>query len=580
MLSRRLLNSPAHFRARARYLSRDIHNCPIGSAYVLSNWPIRYKLQLGLGLLAVSVLTLFGSAYYGLYAYRGLVKSLSARSSELPLANQLSQHVAELRVILCQVEERHDYDTASEVTIEPTANPKVWDSVAALRRDYELQYDLVRQTLQQYTDELDANRERAGSEIGDDRNERITLAKINQVMARIAEYDNQRDNADWFLEDGNKVVKLRADVDELRTLATELPSHLHARLHALANEVKTQYRVAIPVAWATVAIATLLLLASAQLFRHWIARPLQTLVEGSREVAAGNFAHRIHLNSDDEMRELAEAMNAMTDRFQLVRDDLDRQVQERTKQVVRSEQLASVGFLAAGVAHEINNPLAAIALGSESLERRLKELLEDVDDSRAGDREVVNSYLDMIQKEAFRCKQITEKLLDFSRTGDPERHHSDLRELVSGVIEMVEHLGRKGNKQVELLPGEPVIAEICPQEMKQVVLNLITNGLDSLDTGGKVTVTISSRGPNAEIVVTDNGCGMTEDVLKHLFEPFFTRRRNGQGTGLGLSITYRIVEEHHGQLVAKSNGAGKGSCFTLTLPLKQPLGQRSRNQAA
>jgi signal transduction histidine kinase len=246
----------------------------------------------------------------------------------------------------------------------------------------------------------------------------------------------------------------------------------------------------------------------------------------------------------------------------------------------RSEQLASVGFLAAGVAHEINNPLAAIALGSESLERRLTELLEGVDDSHAADCEVVRSYLDMIQKEAFRCKQITEKLLDFSRSGDPERHHHDLRALVAGVIDMVGHLGRNGNKQIELLPGEPVIAEICPQEMKQVVLNLITNGLDSLDPGGQVTIAVAARGALAEIVVTDNGCGMTADVIKHLFEPFFTRRRNGQGTGLGLSITYRIVEEHHGELVATSDGVGHGSRFTLTLPLRQPVHQRTRHKAA
>jgi signal transduction histidine kinase len=355
---------------------------------------------------------------------------------------------------------------------------------------------------------------------------------------------------------------------------------LHVRLHVLANEVRTQYRVAIPLAWATVAIATLLLLASAQLFRRWVAQPLQTLVEGSREVAAGKFDHRIRLDSNDEMGELAEAMNAMTARFQEIRDDLDRQVQERTKQVVRSEQLASVGFLAAGVAHEINNPLAAIALGSESLERRLAELLDEVDDSRAADCQVVRSYLDMIQKEAFRCKQITEKLLDFSRSGDPQRHHTDLRELVAGVIDMVGHLGRNGNKQVTLQPGEPVIAEVCQQEMKQVVLNLITNGLDSLDPGGKVTIAIDARGANAEIIVSDNGCGMTEDVIKHLFEPFFTRRRNGQGTGLGLSITYRIVEEHHGQIVATSDGVGRGSRFTLTVPLRQPVNQRTRSQAA
>jgi signal transduction histidine kinase len=280
------------------------------------------------------------------------------------------------------------------------------------------------------------------------------------------------------------------------------------------------------------------------------------------------------------MRELAEAMNAMTERFQEIRDDLDRQVRERTKQVVRSEQLASVGFLAAGVAHEINNPLASIVLCSDSLESRLADLLDRTDGSCAADRDVVRSYLDMIQKEAFRCKQITEKLLDFSRTGDPERHHTDLRELVTGVIDMVQHLGRYDKRHITLVDGEPVIAEICPQEMKQVVLNLITNALDSLDPGGTATVAVTSRGANAEIVVTDNGCGMTEEVVRHLFEPFFTRRRNGQGTGLGLSITYRIVEEHNGQITATSDGPGRGSRFNVTLPLRQPVTQRTGSQAA
>jgi two-component system NtrC family sensor kinase len=547
---------------------------------VFSHWPIRYKLQLGLGLLAVSVLTLFGSAYYGLYAYRGLVKSLSARSAELPYANELSQSVADLRVILSQVEERHEYVPGTVMALDQDPGQKDWGADGLLRRNYTAQFDLIRQKLNQYTEQLDDNRQRAEMQIGDDSKERATLAKIQTIIKRIEKYDNDSAGVDWLLEDANKVAELREDVEELRVLTAELPSHLHARLHALANEVKTQYRVAIPLAWATVAIATLLLLASAQLFRRWVAQPLQTLVEGSRLVAAGKFDHRIRLDSHDEMRELAEAMNAMTARFQEIRDDLDRQVQERTKQVVRSEQLASVGFLAAGVAHEINNPLAAIALGSESLERRLAELLENVDDSRAADRDVVRSYLDMIQKEAFRCKQITEKLLDFSRSGDPQRHPTDLRTLVEGVIDMVGHLGRKGNKHIELLAGDPVIAEVCQQEMKQVILNLITNGLDSLDPGGKVTIAVTARGSNAEVVISDNGCGMTDEVIKHLFEPFFTRRRGGQGTGLGLSITYRIVEEHNGQIIATRDGAGHGSRFTLSVPLRQPINERSRNQAA
>src|SRR6185437_10038710 len=112
-----------------------------------------------------------------------------------------------------------------------------------------------------------------------------------------------------------------------------------------------------------------------KLFYQWIFLPLRVLIDGSRRVASGEFTHRIYLDGDDEMSELAGAMNDMTSRFQAIRDDLDRQVQERTRQVVRSEQLASVGFLAAGVAHEINNPLASIALCAESLEGRMSDVV-------------------------------------------------------------------------------------------------------------------------------------------------------------------------------------------------------------
>ncbi|MEX2316446.1 MAG: HAMP domain-containing sensor histidine kinase [Pirellulales bacterium] len=546
---------------------------------LFSHWPIRNKLQLGLGLLAVSVLTLFGSAYYGLYGYRSLVKSLSARSTELPLADQLSQHVADLRVTLSLVDERLVYGANELLPQKSGMDQDKWDT-DVLRQKYRNTFVLFRQTLDKYRDNLDANRRRSDEAIGDDSQERATLAEIDAVLSRIYQYDTEGDGVGWMLDSEETVGRLRNEIESLRHFVAVLPSHLHDRLHTLANEVHSQYRLAIVLAWVTIGLATMLLVAAVQLFRKWIARPLATLVDGSREVAAGKFDHRIHLESDDEMHELAEAFNDMTARFQEIRDDLDCQVRERTKQVVRSEQLASVGFLAAGVAHEINNPLASIAMCSESLEGRLSQLLADLGDAHAADRDVVRSYLDMIQKEAFRCKQITEKLLDFSRMGDPERHNTDLRELVEGVIEMVCHLGKNQSKNVRLAPGAPVIAEVCPQELKQVVLNLITNALDSVDGGGAVTVSVASRGTDALVIVEDNGCGMTEEVIQHLFEPFFTRRRNGQGTGLGLSITYRIVEEHHGQIVAQSGGLDKGSKFTVTLPLRQPSSRRQRSAAA
>src|SRR5262249_36890303 len=150
-----------------------------------------------------------------------------------------------------------------------------------------------------------------------------------------------------------------------------------------------------------------------------------------------------------------------------------------------------------------------------------------------------------------------------------------------GVIEMIRHLGKYQNKNVVLRESGPVVAEVCPQELKQVVLNLITNGLDSVEPGGTVTVSVTRTATDAKLVVSDNGCGMTEDVMRNLFEPFFTRRRNGQGTGLGLSISYRIVEEHHGQINAESAGAGKGSTFTVLLPLRHSDSrQTSRNARA
>ena len=538
---------------------------------MLSPWPIRTKLKLGLGLLLVTVLALFASAYYGLYAYRGLVKGLSARSAELPLAGEIRQHVSDIRVILSQAKERLDFPAAVEA-ISTTESSEL-DSDESypwvgqwMRQQYsEALLELV-DAVDQYSRQLDNVAEDADSRLGDDSHERQTLSKIFEVLGRVSSHGQLEED---LLLDSSKIGVLREEVEQLSQLAADLPSHLHARLKDLSYDVRAQYRTAIIAAWVNAILALSVLVSAVRLFYTWFAKPLETLVEGSREVARGNFNHRIELGTEDEMGELAVAMNDMTTRFQEVRDDLDRQVRLRTNQVVRSEQLASVGFLAAGVSHEINNPLASIALCSESLESRLTELLEQVDSAHAEDVKVAHEYLQMIQREAFRCKQITEKLLDFARMGDSQRHRTDLRELVSSVIEMVQHLGKYQDKQMELQPGEPVIVEVNAQEIKQVVLNLITNGLESVDTGGTVSVAIERNGLSAKLIVEDNGCGMTEEVLKHLFEPFFTRRRSGQGTGLGLSITYRIVEEHHGTIEATSEGAGQGSRFVVALPTNQ-----------
>ncbi len=146
---------------------------------------------------------------------------------------------------------------------------------------------------------------------------------------------------------------------------------------------------------------------------------------------------------------------------------------------------------------------------------------------------------------------------------------------------MVSHLGTYQNKHVEVVLAERVVAPVNSQEMKQVVLNLITNGFDSLSEGGTVRVSLGQQEGRAELLFEDDGCGMTDEVLEHLFEPFFTRRRTGQGTGLGLSITYRIIIDHGGQIDAHSDGPGKGSQFRVSLPLaEQHKEVEHRHQAA
>ncbi|MBC7852869.1 MAG: ATP-binding protein, partial [Pirellulaceae bacterium] len=132
---------------------------------------------------------------------------------------------------------------------------------------------------------------------------------------------------------------------------------------------------------------------------------------------------------------------------------------------------------------------------------------------------------------------------------------------------MVRHIGDYREKKVEFQCTQHVVAPVNAQEMKQVVLNLITNSLDSLDAGGTVWVELRRIGNQAELLVRDNGCGMSAEVLKHLFEPFYTRRRDGKGTGLGLSITFRIITEHGGTIEPTSGGPKKGSQMRVVLPV-------------
>ena len=519
-------------------------------------WPVRVKVYIGIGLLLAMVAILSSSGLYSTYAYRTLVKTLSWRVSELPLAAEMSAHVADMRVTLCEVR-------GLRASGSPDSQPELLSLRASLaRQQFAGQLGDVEDTLAEYCSLLDHKLRSAGS-MGDNQPERQAVQRIEDSLQRI----HQTSSDENWMYNELALSELDREVIELQIMAVDLPTHLHATLKGFAAEVRGQYHALLIGLWITSALAALVFAVFVRLFYRWIFRPLDILIRGSRKVAGGDFNYQVQLQTHDEMSELAGAMNDMTLRFRTIRDDLDRQVQQRTKQVVRNEQLASVGFLAAGVAHEINNPLASIAICAESLEGRVHDLLDNTDAGSDDQGSIITNYLRMIQSEAFRCKGITEKLLDFSRIGPPKRQLTDLRELVRGVIEMIGHLGRYQGKSIELCDGPAVSAPVNGQELKQVVLNLLTNALDSLGDDGRVEIRLESRDRMAELSVADNGCGMDTEVMERIFEPFFTRRRAGQGTGLGLSICYRIVSDHGGTIEARSPGPARGATFLVRLPL-------------
>ena len=543
-------------------------------------------MYFGVIMLLIIVTVLSAASLQGVMKFRKLTKGIRERSMELPEAAKLQRAVSVLRSTLWEVNRVESLEINSYLVSESQRlkehDPTAWK--------YKLKDNIhgVENAFADYRKQL---------ENGHAKDPRIAekAAELQFVIEFETRLENIRatvDETDVFFHPNQDVIfhpnqifdPLEERLSSLHELAIEIPEFMQKRMELFADAARTEYHAwmmfSVFLGCAAIGMIGLLMLR----FRCRIIRPLEILLEGSRQVAAGNYDYRTELNTDDEVAELAEALNAMTSNFQAIKSDLNRQVQQRTKEVVRSEKMASVGFLAAGVAHEINNPLASIAWSAESLETRIYDILnpEEGTDQNTIDSEIedMKKYLGRIQDEAFRCKGITAGLLDFSRMGDAKKASSNLSQIIESVIGMVKPLSKYRNRNIEFRSDSSIVAIVNEQEMKQVALNLITNALGSVEESGTVKIELLKNEGHAELRVTDDGCGMTEEVRQHLFEPFFTRRRDGQGTGLGLSITYQIIEEHGGRISATSDGPGQGSVFTVSLPLVKNENKQLEKSAA
>ncbi|MDA7978619.1 MAG: HAMP domain-containing histidine kinase [Pirellulales bacterium] len=522
---------------------------------MFSRWPIRDKTLVGMALLIAMIGTLCFSGLYGLYAYGDFVDSLRY-VEEFRLATAVEQSAERLRVDMASwratrpgQELLHRFTPQLSFEKLPILRQRVVDVRTAIR-DYRAHQELARRKF---------NAQLFGGSL----RENEALWNVEQSLDWL---DERLDKIPYEIDQPAYLEEMKERCRLLHAKADEVPGMLQADMMAVVDKVRERYRTLIRLAWTALISTALGVALITRLVSKSILRPIRELANGSRRIASGDYRHHVEVGGSDEFSELAKALNEMTDRFLLIRDDLDRQVRQRTAQIVRGERLAGVGFLAAGVSHEINNPLASIAMCAESLESRLAES----EGSRMIDEEgraVVTRYLAMIRSEAERCEQISQKLFEMSQIGNPRREVTDLRQLVQEVADVLRPLKQARDRDINIKEcDQPAMAPVDAGEIKQVIMNLLTNALEHVEPGGKVSLTIKPTPRNIEIVIRDDGAGMTQEVKEHLFEPFFTRRANGGGTGLGLSVAHRIVSAHEGKIIPDSDGPGLGSVFRVSLP--------------
>ncbi len=312
------------------------------------------------------------------------------------------------------------------------------------------------------------------------------------------------------------------------------------------------------------------LLALLSVLASTITRPVRLMVQATEMIAGGDLHHRVDIGTEDEFGHLAASFNRMTENLVKAQDNLaqwgrtlEKRVEERTRELretqdalVTSEKLASLGKMAAGVAHEINNPLTSILINAH--------LLLERNPTDAAARE----NLTMIADETARCAQIVRGLLEFSRMTPSQTAPASFNEIIERTIQILEKQALVRNIVIvkALDPGLPPL-ELDKNKIQQVFSNLIINAIEAMPEGGRLTVTSrpSADGLGLEVEFADTGVGIRKENLSKLFDPFFTTKTFG--TGLGLAVSYGIIRRRGGTIDVRSD-VGRGSVFTVKLPFQ------------
>ena len=321
-------------------------------------------------------------------------------------------------------------------------------------------------------------------------------------------------------------------------------------------------------------------------------KPVHRLIEGTNRVAAGDLNYKIGIESHDELGKLARSFNRMTAELQRANAEisdwtktLEDRVEKKTAElrkahehVTQVEKLASIGKLAAIVAHEINNPLAGILVYARLLLKRLSRAGNS--DSESAD---TRKHLETIAAESARCGEIVKGLLQFSRQSKPNPEPTDINDVIQQSLRLVRHKLELTNIRTQVKLDCELAPVVCDaQQIKQALVALLINACEAVHENDGL-ITVESRGlrdvNSTEIRICDNGIGMDEETKKFVFEPFFTTKEQGKGVGLGLAVVYGIVASHSGEIEIES-APGHGTTFVIQLPNEANIVAREVETAA
>ncbi len=331
--------------------------------------------------------------------------------------------------------------------------------------------------------------------------------------------------------------------------------HVRVSFPAIDSEIAQQWTFMILLAIGCLVVAGGLI---GVFFTVSVGQRINALSETMRRVEAGDLTARVRDDGPDELGSLAKSFNAMVARLA----DARRQLEDRhAEEIRRAEHLASLGKMAAGIAHEINNPIAGMLNCVRSLVKGVKDERQRM------------QYLAMLQEGLDRIGRTVGQLLNFAREAKPQLAPTDLRSLLQRCLVLLEHdlAARRITCSLSREDRLPVVLA-DPYQLEQVFLNILKNAMEAMPDGGRIAISTAVRergaAPFLEVRIADTGVGIPAEHLPRIFDPFFTTKEVGRGTGLGLSVSYGIIRAHGGFIEVTSE-VGTGSTFTVALPVRE-----------